>query len=124
MSIVDTELQAYGVQLSTSATEVELRASIGRSYYAAYHRSNDWHNALPSQGIAEPGMGLHATLISCLTRPTVVGQKKLQSMSIGYVLRVMKAARTRSDYDLKDTIDSGLAQTVAEQARQLLIKAV
>ena len=124
MSVSDVQLFAYGQQLAQAKTEVELRTSVCRSYYAAYHRAKSWHEALPSHGFAKSGAGVHATLIQCLTNPSVVGPAMLKSKSIGYMLQSMKIARQQADYDLASTVDCAQAETVSESARILIEKAV
>lgn len=124
MSICDADLLAYGKVLLTGTSEIELRNSIGRSYYAAYHRANKWHVGLPSPGVAPGGKGVHATLVDQLVAPTVVGPKAMQSKSIGYMLRTLHAARRKADYFLDESVDRSEAESVAAMSETLLNKAV
>lgn len=124
MSITENDLLAMGSTLAAANSECEWRASISRSYYAAYHKASDWHEKLASQGIAQPGRGVHATLIECLKNPTVTGQKMMRSKSLGYVLGHMKASRHKADYQLAAQVDQAEADTVAADAATLLQKAV
>ena len=124
MSIADMDLLAFGESLARGNSEIEWRTSVGRSYYAAYHRASDWHSKLPSQGMAQAGQGVHATLIACLTNPTVNGALKMRSMSVGYMLCHMKAARRKADYELGAHVDQAEAATTAASAQTMMDKAV
>lgn len=124
MSITEANLLALGQALATGGGEVEWRASASRSYYAAYHRANDWHEKLSSHGLSRPNQGVHATLIDCLTRPTVTAPIKTKSMSIGYVLQSMKAIRQKADYDLGVSVDVAEANTMLANAQNILTRAI
>lgn len=122
MSIEVSDLCEYGAQLSLLQSEIEWRNAVGRCYYAAYLRAEAWHDGFPSHGQADAGRGVHATLISCLKKPTVGGQRKISSMSVGYMLEAMKALRTKADYKLHTSLDQAEAKTVAANAKMVLAK--
>jgi hypothetical protein len=122
MSVVDSDLRDYGACLSESDGELIWRNAVGRSYYAAYHRADTWHEALPSHGVAKPGQGAHATLIDCLQHPTVTGPTSMRSRAVGYVLAHMKAFRTKADYELHLDVDQAEARTAVEYASKVFAK--
>lgn len=124
MSVGPADLLGLATALCRGATEVEWRASIGRAYYGAYHTAEAWHRALPVPGSAPGGVGVHETLIRCLTTPRVVGKQALKSRAIGYMLRQQKTWRAEADYDLSSSVDLQKAQTAVASAAKLIEEAV
>lgn len=124
MAVTCEDLLSCAQTLSQTAEEATLRASVSRAYYSAYHRADRWHEGLPAQGSAAGGQGMHATLIECLVSPSVTGPVAQRSRSIGYMLRHMKASRTKADYRLDEVVDGGEAATAVAAAAQVLSKAV
>ena len=126
MSVTCEDLLAYAVALQVGPGEPEFRASVSRAYYAAYHRADAWHDALPSPGSATNGanQGVHALLIDRLRNPTVNGKPATSSRSIAYMLQHMKASRTVADYKLDQHLDQAVAATVVASAANLIAKAV
>ncbi len=123
MSISPADLLAYSETL-TASDELTRRNAVGRSYYAAYHTAEIWHEALVTHGVAPAGLGMHSSLIAALKNPSVSGAKRIRSMSLGYTLEIMKALRKTSDYKLNCNVpDTDVNQSIAN-ARIILAKAV
>ena len=103
MSICSSDIYKIAEKLSASADcEAEFRAVIGRAYYSAYHKCNEFHSALPSPGLEpDSNQGAHAKLIKRLGSPTVTnGEVKKQSKMLSYMLQTLKKDRTDADYEL------------------------
>jgi len=107
--------------VSIAGCEAEYRASIGRSYYSAFHRAKEFHNQLKSPGGApEKDSGVHETLIFQLTNPTTPDSKeKIDSRRVGYILRSVKLQRVKSDYYLDQDITKKDMETALEMAKNI-----
>ncbi len=123
MTIQINDLLDVSERLNLQAVnEADHRASISRSYYAAYHDCENWHAALPVPGALPPSGGVHAQLIGRLTSPMVPqSAQKIRSKKRGYLLANMKTLRTAADYDLRQTLTSGDAAQSLANARAMLI---
>lgn len=118
-------LQTAHTILATGSTEADFRASIGRSYYAAYHCCVKFHSTLATPGIAAPSGsgGEHENLIHRLIKPTDVSKKQV-SLQVGYILRGMKFARHDADYKLAKTFSRQQAEQWHAEAIRLSVTAV
>ncbi|MFA5595947.1 MAG: hypothetical protein WDA26_00090 [Pusillimonas sp.] len=103
--------------------EVDHRSAISRAYYAAYHRSKDFHGRLPypGKGLKGGNAGVHETLIYQLNNPTV-GDKNLSlhSCAVGQKLQTLKKRRHEADYLLGRTVGPRAAELAIIEAEDLL----
>jgi len=101
--------------------EARVRNVIGRAYYAAYHRANLFHNALPDQGAAPlDKVGLHRALSFSLENPTVSDAAlRKKSKQIGYMCRDLHSKRVDADYDIDRDITIKTAEQAVEQTKRL-----
>lgn len=124
MSIQINDLLNVSRRLHDQAVgEVDHRASISRSYYAAYHDCETWHNALPVPGALTQAGGVHAQLVDRLANPMVSqSDEKIRSRRRGYMLANMKTMRTAADYELHKTLTANeSAQSLANALAILTI---
>ena len=108
MSTTPDDLLAW-VKGQSAETEAACRAVVSRSYYAAYHHCDAFHNALPSPGAALPGSGgVHDQLIHRLQNPAPETKDDLRVRSKRKVqfLRTLKHMRVSADYFLQTDLDS------------------
>ena len=73
-------------------SEVQLRNSSGRAYYAAYHRCLSIGERL---GLQFEESGAHRNLIDTLTK-----NSNMKLKSIGYLLEQCRRLRVKADYDI------------------------
>lgn len=107
--------------LRHGVNEADHRASISRSYYAAYHDCEIWHSALPVPGALPPSGGVHAQLIGRLASPMVPqSDQKIRSKRRGYILGAMKTMRTAADYELHQTLNAADAAQSLANARVIV----
>jgi hypothetical protein len=107
--------------LRHAVNEADHRASISRSYYAAYHDCDIWHAALPVPGALPPSGGVHAQLIGRLASPMVPqSDQKIRSKRRGYMLGTMKTMRTAADYELQQTLNAADAAQSLANARAIV----
>jgi len=107
--------------LRHAVNEADHRASISRSYYAAYHDCDIWHAALPVPGALPLSGGVHAQLIGRLAHPMVPqSDQKIRSKKRGYMLGTMKTMRTAADYELQQTLNAADAAQSLANARAIV----
>ncbi|MBS4052090.1 MAG: hypothetical protein KGZ69_12910 [Methylomonas sp.] len=90
--------------------EIQIRNSVSRAYYAAYHACLEVYKMDDS---AEGGV--HAKLISGLTTSPDINDKK-----IGYLLKQLKGLRTVADYHLLVTVSVRDKETSIKQTEKLI----
>ena len=103
--------------------EGSVRASISRSYYAAYHSCRAFHDGLPLPGrLAEKPGGDHENLIQRLERPDdrVVGELQNISKKAGNKLRAFRDLRLVADYKLQMDVTLETAKKALLQGRDLV----
>jgi hypothetical protein len=108
--------------LSTAKSEVEVRNSIGRAYYASYHVSKQFHEALPALGKAPPQkVGAHQELAHRLLWPNLpTGDPRFQkSRDMGRLLLWLHDKRVRADYFLDLTVQPADATEVVVRAERV-----
>ena len=104
-----------------AVNEADHRASISRSYYAAFHDCQIWHTALPVPGALPLSGGVHAQLIGRLANPMVPqSDQKIRSKKRGYLLGTMKTLRTAADYELHQTLTATDAAQSLANARTIM----
>lgn len=92
--------------------EVDIRSSLSRSYYAAYHACNSKFIASNN----EDG-GMHEKLIR-----TLIDSPEKKDKSIGYLLRHLKGMRVKADYKLDIDISLSEKSEAIIQAEKILEK--
>ena len=122
MTIQINDLLRVSERLHEQAVgEVDHRASISRSYYAAYHDCTVWHGALSAPGALTRDGGVHAQLIDRLQHPmTLQTDDKLRSKRRGYILAAMRVVRATADYELQQTLTTTEAAQSLANARKIL----
>lgn len=129
MPIACTDLRQYGKALAAAdSSETQLRSSVSRSYYAAFHALMPFVQLLPkSQDCkAETELVSHHEMSQRLSEWKTDGvHVKLAGMKTikGQIVRTLDAARAmrvKADYHLKGLITLGDAQTQHERANQLI----
>jgi len=91
-------------------SEVDIRNSLSRAYYAAFHACNSKFVASNSK---EGGM--HERLIRSL-----IDSRETDDKSIGYLLRSLKGLRIKADYKLDIDIDVSEKREAILQAEKIL----
>jgi uncharacterized protein (UPF0332 family) len=121
MPITPEQLLAQAKSIDL-AGEPEIRNAIGRGYYAAYHVAKAFHDGLPSSGVAAINVGAHEELIQRLVNPSIdaADPMAVKSRKIGYIMRLIKPHRVKSDYYLDQTVDSSLAVEVIKDVERLM----
>lgn len=118
-----TNIHQLGLSLAHGSTEAEYRASVSRSYYAAYHHAATWEKHLPLPG-SDAGHrgGTHQQLVNRLTHPSsqCSQQQKKDSLKLGYMLQDMKTKRHTADYDLNASVDQCTALDVSKASQGVL----
>ncbi len=109
MSVTPQDLWKHSQQLFSGATdEAQLRNTISRAYYSAYHACLCFHSALPSGG-SEPArkIGVHGTLVHQLGNPIFDKSDARHSLSrlLSVKLTGFHAQRVTADYALEDPIE-------------------
>jgi hypothetical protein len=123
MSVDCAEILSAGKTILASATsEAELRASIGCSYYSAYHHAKAFHATLESPGsVTTKSGGMHETLCLQFQNPTILsGPIRSKSVQIGHMCKALLRSRIKSDYWIDEDIPQFDAQNSCDIAKQLL----
>ena len=117
MSTPDELFKAATEVAAIAKDEPLVRAAISRHYYAAFHRSYDYHRRLPRLGTVGNAKGRHEQLINQLAfpDPKLSDDEKDQSVAVGKLLRLLCNKRVDSDYkmDIRLTV-AELAKVVAD----------
>lgn len=113
MSIRPEDLISLATSLTAGTTEVEHRASVSRSYYAAYQFALAWEARLPCRGSESGAHGVHLQLINRLRYPGPLCSKQQQAASkkLSFQLDRLKNHRVFADY----RADGALRQVTASQ---------
>lgn len=124
MTVSPSDLLALGQRsLASHTCEVELRCSISRLYYSAYHHARRFAQSLPTQGDdSQAKGGVHAHLYTGLMNPTVSRDHEqfFKSKSLGYMLKTMHALRVKADYFLDSDVALPDGQMMEQQAANAL----
>jgi len=111
--------------LAAHTCEADLRGSMSRLYYSAYHHARQFSEGLPSQGDdSQAKGGVHARLYTALMNPSIPrdNEQFLKSKSLGYMLKVMHAQRVKADYIIDTEVSIQDAQSMEQQAGNALKK--
>jgi len=92
MSIGPDDMQSIALELSESSNEAKVRASIGRSYYSAYHHGLRHLGVTDIKEVVGGSGGVHKRLSDLLEDSNM--------KPAAYVLADLKAKRVLADYDL------------------------
>ncbi|MBO9687290.1 MAG: hypothetical protein J7598_11800 [Mitsuaria chitosanitabida] len=125
MPTTSHELMSIAREQGQHASEGWRRSAISRAYYAAYHRCQEWEQALPALGanMGEEG-GRHQELINRLKHPdrTCSAILKLRSKANGVQLEVQRERRVKADYRLGDWVSEKELGEQLDQVAQLIAR--
>lgn len=121
MPVSESELLAFAVsQTSSASDEIAFRNAISRSYYAAYHRVNAFHEGLPVKGAVMKEGGMHMQLTESLINPMLsCGEMRKKSKMVGYMCRDLHSKRVNADYNLSLSLGEKDAEQSLSQAQRL-----
>jgi uncharacterized protein (UPF0332 family) len=108
----------FAESLAASDKEVELRSSISRAYYAAYHTAKLYTSFLPLPPNGDRRGGTHKQLIDRFL--DLNSDSRLRG--VGYILQDMCTHRETADYNLDSQINAIKALTQVESAKRLVDK--
>jgi uncharacterized protein (UPF0332 family) len=117
MSCTPQDLLNFAEKLSNSSEEVELRSSISRAYYAAFHTADAAKSICPEIHRDTVAGGSHKYVIKRyldIASPTLARQ-------IGYILQDMCTRRESADYTLSDNCTTNHAKTQIVTAKKLIL---
>ena len=124
MSVSPNDLLQLAKELYSRATkEAEFRNVVGRAYYAAYHRAQAFHAALPSLGRVPPKpTGVHDELAFRLSWPTIPESDPLfeKSRELGRALRWLHSQRVKADYTIGGPFNSDEAREAIERSEDAI----
>jgi uncharacterized protein (UPF0332 family) len=127
MSATPEEMLSCAQALCADANcETKYRASISRSYYAAFHAARNFHNGLATPGsVGNSNGGVHAQLIAQLSNPGISksNRKFFLSQAIAKSLRPIVDARVDADYHLDIDIEKSFADDIYTQASEVVARA-
>ena len=122
MSVKPVDFLAVAATME-KGTECEVRSSISRSYYAAFHACLAWHNALKAPGsVSGTAGGKHQQLINKLKNPAreISAALRGESKRLGMKLEILRGRRVTADYVLDETISISESSTQLIQATAVL----
>ena len=108
--VTPQDLLDLAERLATAPSEAELRASISRAYYAAFHHCREFVDArvgLPHTGTADD----HREVISALWQLDPQASQRL---------RTLRARRNRADYEIQERVTARDARFGCFAAARLL----
>lgn len=123
MPVTPNDILQVAQRALNASDEAELRCSISRSYYAAYHHAAAFAKTLPLPGSGHgPEGGIHQDLINRLSHPhpSCSAAQKLASKKIGYALASLRSARVCADYAIDSAIDKATAAQAWAKASGLI----
>lgn len=119
MSISPQDLLSWAKRLlAGAASETELRDTISRAYYAAFHEARHFHDTLPAKGQApRKRVGIHAKLSHRLQNPSLPrsDERYRRSQVLGHHLKFLHARRVEADYRLDVDIDRAKVERIVER---------
>ena len=115
MPVSPNQLLALAESLEEDDSEVQLRNSSSRAYYAAYHRCLSIGKQL---GLQFEESGVHRRLIDTLTK-----NRSMKLKGIGYMLEQCRRLRVKADYDIELEYGKTEAQSAIECSRKILERA-
>lgn len=105
--------------LVTGSSEIELRNSISRAYYAAFHRAKKSAVNCPDNNHFVLDAGSHERLIDrYLSIPK--GPLQTPGKQIAYSIRQLKTSRVSADYLLDELIEPSAAATHMEMVKRVI----
>jgi uncharacterized protein (UPF0332 family) len=114
MAVKPTDFFLFAAPLCESATEIDLRNAISRSYYGALHHARAKIDSKIGNGHIRYANGTHAQVIGCYENGPTDGHKK-----IAYLLRDYKRQREEADYDIVAPV---ISQSDVQQMHKSCIK--
>ncbi|WP_295997105.1 hypothetical protein [Rugamonas sp.] len=97
------------------------RAVVNRSYYASYHASIEFRNALPKIGSVGGARGVHEQLIALLLNPhrKLTGGRIIKSKTVGKYLRQLCDLRANADYHLNLSVGEDVMRDAVTLAQSI-----
>lgn len=117
MSVSAQDILDFATRLSGADKEIDWRNSVGRAYYAAYHRAKVTVELCPSN--AHLRMGDHERVHD---RFDLHGAKSAKAISIS--LQNLKRYRRIADYEIEDPFEKSLAVMQIENCKKLIERLV
>jgi len=114
MPINAEDMLSVAEGLSESINEAEIRASIGRSYYSAYHQGLEYFEMTDGRGFIGGSGGVHQKLIDYFADNN--------HKAASYILAGLKAKRHLADYELSATLSKEDAQASVIYVKKFLEK--
>ena len=99
MSVSSADFLAFATGCHSVGNEINYRNCVSRAYYGVFHAARPVGEAHCPDPNAHLHLGDHERLHERFKASTIQGAKP-----IGYVLKAMKDARHRADYDIDDTV--------------------
>ena len=115
MPVSPDQLFDLAESLAHEDSEVQLRNSSSRAYYAAYHRCLSIGKHL---GLQFEDSGVHRNLIDTFTR-----NSNMKLKGIGYLLEQCRRLRVKADYDIELEYGKKEAQSAIECSRKIMERA-
>lgn len=125
MSVVPQDFLGCGSVLCNAHTEIEHRAGISRSYYAAYHAVKAWCDPLVPGSNVGPTGGTHQQFVNRLKNPAPENSDadRTKSKILGAQLDVVRLLRLKADYSCGETVLKAEALSALSIASQLVQRA-
>jgi uncharacterized protein (UPF0332 family) len=117
MSVSIQEILDFASKLASEGAEIDWRNSVGRAYYAAYHRAKITVVLCPSNDHLK--MGDHERIHE---RFDLHGTKSAKAISIA--LQNLKRYRRMADYEIGDPFEKSLAIMQIENCKRLFDRLV
>jgi uncharacterized protein (UPF0332 family) len=117
MSVSVQDIFDFATRLSVADTEIDWRDSVGRAYYAAYHRAKVTVELCPSN--AHLRMGDHERIHE---RFDLHEAKSAKAISAS--LQILKRYRRMADYEIEDPFEKSLAAMQIENCKKLFDRLV
>jgi len=114
MPIKADDMLSIAVELSESTNEAKIRASIGRSYYSAYHHGLEYFDITDTKNWVGGRGGVHQKLIDYFADNN--------HRAASYILTELKTRRHLADYKLADTLSQEDAKYSVNLVRSFLEK--
>lgn len=114
MPINANDMLSIAEELSESSNEAKIRASIGRSYYSAYHHGLEYFEITDTKSWVGGRGGVHQKLIDYFASNN--------HRAASYMLTDLKTRRHLADYKLADSLSQEDAQYSVKLVRSFIEK--
>lgn len=116
MSVASADFLAFATHCAGGGDEISYRNCVSRAYYGVFHAARPVGEALCPDPNAHLSIPTHERLHERFKASTIKGAK-----SIGYVLKAMKDARRRADYDIGDLVTASDATQSLANAKAFTV---